>query len=253
MSLLRPAAPRIPDAVAADLEKRILEGSLKSGERLPAERVLAIELGVSRPTLREAIQKLVSRGLLSTRHGGGTVVTDRLEAAFADPWQEMLRGNPLLQHDVMEFRQMLESETAALAADRATDVDLVRLEAAHRRLDESYLSDDLEANIDADAAFHQAVAESAHNALIVHLSASLLRVIHGQVSRNLHHLRQRPQRWGQLRTQHQAIWDAIREHRPVDAAAAARGHIEFARRSLIEGELVQERREAALRRTGESG
>ncbi|WP_434735490.1 GntR family transcriptional regulator [Candidatus Accumulibacter necessarius] len=87
--------PRIPDAVAHQLETRILEGSLKPGDRLPAERELAIELGVSRPSLREAIKKLVSRDLLVSRHGGGTYVTDRLEASFIDPWQQLLRATPV--------------------------------------------------------------------------------------------------------------------------------------------------------------
>ena len=70
--------PRISDAVAASLERRILEGSLKPGDRLPPERELAIELGVSRPSLREAIQKLASKGMVQSRQGGGTYVTHRL-------------------------------------------------------------------------------------------------------------------------------------------------------------------------------
>src|SRR5512135_112555 len=99
MTQNRRAATRLADVVAGDLEARILEGSLKPGDQLPSERRLAVELGVSRPSLREAIQKLVSKGLLSTRHGGGTMVTDRMQAAFADPWQEMLHGHPALQAD----------------------------------------------------------------------------------------------------------------------------------------------------------
>jgi DNA-binding transcriptional regulator YhcF (GntR family) len=76
--------PRISDAVAASLERRILEGSLKPGDRLPPERELAVELGVSRPSLREAIQKLSSKGMVQSRQGGGTYVTDRLELRMTD-------------------------------------------------------------------------------------------------------------------------------------------------------------------------
>ena len=128
------ALNKLADTVAGELEKRILEGSLKPGDRLPAERALAIELGVSRPSLREAIQKLVAKGILTTRHGGGTHVTDRLEAHFADPWQDMLKGHPLLHRDLLEFRQMLEGQAAALAAQRATDVDIARLDAVYATL-----------------------------------------------------------------------------------------------------------------------
>jgi GntR family transcriptional repressor for pyruvate dehydrogenase complex len=246
-----PSMTRLADTVAAELERRILEGSLKPGDRLPAERGLALELGVSRPSLREAIQKLVSKGLLSTRHGGGTHVTDRLEAHFVDPWQDMVKGHPLLHRDLLEFRQMLESEAAQLAADRATDVDIRRLDAVHAKLQEVYASGDLVACIDADVAFHQAIAEAAHNVLIGHLTASLMRVIHGHVSGNLAHLHARPQRWEQLQSQHRAIWLAVREHKPQEAAQAAREHIEFVRQSMDDTARDEERRLSALRRAGE--
>jgi GntR family transcriptional regulator, transcriptional repressor for pyruvate dehydrogenase complex len=251
MSTSRPAATRLADTIAAELEKRMLEGSLKPGDRLPAERTLALDLGVSRPCLREAMQKLVSKGLLTTRHGGGTHVTDRLEAHFADPWQDMLKDHPLLHRDLLEFRQMLESQAAALAADRATDADLARLDAVHSVLEASYNGDDLAACIDADVAFHQAIAEAAHNVLIGHLTASLMRVIHGHVAGNLEHLHARPQRWNRLRAQHQAIWQAIRERKPDAAAQAARSHVEFVRQSMDDSALAEERRLSALRRLGE--
>ncbi len=251
MSTLRPAATRLADTIAAELEKRMLEGSLKPGDRLPAERTLALDMGVSRPCLREAMQKLVSKGLLTTRHGGGTHVTDRLEAHFVDPWQDMLKDHPLLHRDLLEFRQMLESQAAALAADRATDADLARLDAVHAALEASYSGDDLAVCIDADVAFHQAIAEAAHNVLIGHLTASLMRVIHGHVAGNLEHLHARPQRWNQLRAQHEAIWQAIRERNPEEAAQAARSHVEFVRQNINDSALAEQRRLSALRRLGE--
>jgi GntR family transcriptional repressor for pyruvate dehydrogenase complex len=246
----RPAVTRISDAVAEDLEARILEGSLKPGDRLPGERELAVELGVSRPSLREAIQKLVSKGLLTTRHGGGTFVTDRLEAPFVDPWQEMLDGHPMLQSDLLEFRHMLEGQAAFLAAERATEADIKRLDAAYAALDVGYDADDFTRCIDADVAFHQAIAEAAHNVLIAHVTASLLRVIHGHISRNLEHLYARPQRWTQLQGQHRAVWAAIREHRPLDAAKAARAHMEFVMQSMADTEKEVARRDRAQRRLG---
>jgi GntR family transcriptional repressor for pyruvate dehydrogenase complex len=236
--------------VASDIEKRILEGSLKSGDRLASERALALDFGVSRPSLREAIQKLVSKGLLTTRHGGGTFVTDQLQAHFSDPWSDMLKGNPLLHRDMLEFRQMLESQAASLAADRATDVDISRLDAVYAALESSYAKDDLANCIDTDVAFHQAVAEASHNVLIGHLTASLMRVIHGHVSKNLEHLHARPQRWSQLRAQHRAIWQAIREHKPQDAALAASAHIDFVRQGIEDEALDQARRSSAIRRLG---
>lgn len=241
---------RLADTIAAELEKRILEGSLKAGDRLPPERELALELGVSRPSLREAMQKMVSKGLLSTRHGGGTFVTDRLDAHFVDPWQDMLKGHPLLHRDLLEFRQMLEGQAATLAAERATDADISQLDGAYAGLEIAYAGDDVAACIDADVAFHQAIAEAAHNLLIGHLTASLMRVIHGHVASNLTHLHEQPQRWSQLQAQHHAIWQAIRARQPQAAAAAAGAHIEFVRQNIEDTARDEERRLRALRRLG---
>ena len=248
MNSVRPALNRIADIVARDLEQRILEGSLKAGDRLPSERALALELNISRPSLREAIQKLVHKGLLETKHGGGTVVTDRLQASFSDPWQDMLQAHPLLQTDMLEFRHMLEGEAAKLAAERATDVDLASIDAAYAALEKAYESDDMAACIETDVAFHQAIADASHNSLIGHLWASLMRVIHGHVSDNLVHLRANPKQWSQLRAQHKAIWETVRKHEPDAAMQTSREHIDFVRQSMIEAAKVEDRRNSALRR-----
>jgi GntR family transcriptional repressor for pyruvate dehydrogenase complex len=248
MNQTRPAIARIADVVARDLEQRILEGSLKPGDRLPSERNLALELGVSRPTLREAIQKLVSKGLLETRHGGGTVVTDRLQASFSDPWKDMLQTHPLLQADMLEFRHMLEGEAALLAAERATDVDLARIDAAYAALEQAYDGEDMKACIDTDVAFHQAIADASHNSMIGHLVGSLMQVIHGHVSDNLVHLHALPRQWEQLRAQHKAIWLAVRGHAPADAQRVSREHISFVRQSMEETAKIEDRRNSALRR-----
>jgi GntR family transcriptional repressor for pyruvate dehydrogenase complex len=244
----RPVVTRISDAVAVELEKRILEGSLKSGDRLPSEREFAVELGVSRPSLREAIQKLVSKGLLDSRHGGGTFVTNRLDAQFVDPWHELLSGHPMLHNDLLEFRQMLEGQAAYFAAERATDIDIQRLDGLYATLDSVYVSDDVSACIDADVAFHQAIADAAHNVLIGHMTGSLMKLIHGHVANNLAHLHERPLRWDQLRSQHHAIWQAIRNHDPEAAARAAGSHIEFVRENLTDANREIERRLSASRR-----
>ena len=248
MNQARPTIARIADVVARDLEQRILEGSLKAGDRLPSERTLALELAISRPSLREAIQKLVHKGLLETKHGGGTVVTNRLQATFSDPWQDMLQAHPLLQADMLEFRHMLEGEAAMLAAERATDVDLERIDAAYAALEQAYDSDDLTACIDTDVAFHQAIADASHNTMIGHLAASLMRVIHGHVSDNLVHLHAIPKQWEQLRAQHRAIWESVRGHASEDAMRVSREHINFVRQSMEEAAKIEGRRNSALRR-----
>ena len=84
---------RLSDDIVEQLEGMILEGTLKSGERLPAERALAEQFGVSRPSLREAIQKLSAKGLLVSRQGGGNYVASSLGTTFSDPLLQLLGLN----------------------------------------------------------------------------------------------------------------------------------------------------------------
>lgn len=245
-------APRLSDTIATRIEQRILEGTLRPGDRLASERELASELGVSRPSLREAIQKLVAKGLLHTRERGGTHVTDRLDAHFTDPWEQMLAGHPDAQRDMLEFRALLESQAAYWAADRCTDIDIKLLDEAHEALQAQYDGAPLEDCIDADLRFHQAIAEASHNVLVSHLCASIMKVAHAHISDNLRALHPRPNRWDQLRGQHRDIWLAIREHRPEDAARASRAHIEFVRQCMDENALAEGRRAVSLRRSAQS-
>jgi GntR family transcriptional regulator, transcriptional repressor for pyruvate dehydrogenase complex len=249
MQQIRPVS-RLTDSVASELEARILDGSLKPGDLLPSERELAVELGVSRPPIREAIQKLAAKGLLTTHHGLGTRVTDRLEAHFADPWQDMFKSHPVLQRDLLEFRRMLETQAAYLAAERAVDNDIQRLDAAYQDLCAAYDDNDTQARIDKDVQFHQTIAEASHNVLIGHLTASLMRVIHSDISNNMGFLHTQPTNWTALKAQHHAIWQAIRDHQPELAANAARDHVDFVRKTIAESAIDNERRHAAKRRLG---
>lgn len=244
--------PRISDAVAASLEKRILEGSLKPGDRLPPERELAADLGVSRPSLREAIQKLASKGMVQSRQGGGTYVTNRLESTFFDPWQDMMGSHPTLREDLLEFRRMLEGQAAEWAAERATDADLQRLTRAFEALDAAFDANDLERRAATDIDFHQAIGEATHNALIGHLSAALLRLMQDHIRLNLGELKNIPAAISLLKSQHVAIHAAIVERKPAAARAAAETHIDFVRESLAQSLRSAARRESAERRLSAS-
>ncbi|WP_265942346.1 FCD domain-containing protein [Dechloromonas sp. A34] len=240
--------PRISDAVAASLERRILEGSLKPGDRLSPERELAAEFGVSRPSLREAIQKLASKGMVQSKQGGGTYVTDSLNSTFFDPWRDMLGNHPNLREDMLEFRHMLEGQAAAWAAERATDADLLLLEQTFNALRDAFASDDTEKRSAADIAFHQAIGDAAHNALLGHMSAALLRLMHDNIRLNLGELKSIPAASSLLMRQHAAIFEAIRERKPQAARNAAETHIDFVRETLAQSLRSAARRETAERR-----
>jgi GntR family transcriptional repressor for pyruvate dehydrogenase complex len=251
------SVPKLSDAIAETLEHRILEGALKPGDRLPAERDLAAELGVSRPSLREAIQKLASRGLLRSRQGGGTFVTERLDAAFADPWQDMLGAHPDLRGDVAELRRVLAAQAAQWAAERRAPEDMTRLGHCFDALRAALLAQSgkkdegesdpapglpLAALLACDAAFHQAVAEAAHNALLSHLSTAVRRLLADDIRLNFSELRDVPRAFSLLASQHAALFEAIRDQRPAAARRAAEAHLDFAAESMAQSLRAAARR-----------
>lgn len=248
MSTGKLSIPRISDAIAESLERRILEGSLKPGDRLPPERELAAELGVSRPSLREAIQKLASKGMLQSRQGGGTFVTDRLNSTFFDPWQEMLGAHPNLREDLLEFRRMLEGQMAEWAAERRTDEDMIRLTQSFEELQSVFDSDDRKRQAACDMAFHQAIAEASHNALLGHLTSTMLRLMEENICLNLTELGNVNRAFSLLKAQHTSLFEAIRDRRPAAARAAAEVHIDFVHESLAQSLRSAARRETAARR-----
>lgn len=225
-------APRLADVVAREIEQRVLEGRWKAGDRLPSERDLSAQLGVSRPSLREAIHKLAARGWLESRQGGGTFVTDRLDSSFGNPWEQILRDHPAVHEDMLEFRHMMEARAAECAALRATVADRERVRQCLARLEEAFAGTDLDLQVDTDLAFHQAIAEASHNVIVGQLTASLLRLMRDNLRRNLSELVQVPTAKEQLLDQHRAVWHAIEQGDATSALAAAANHIGYVRQNL---------------------
>lgn len=239
---------RLSDVVARQLEQRILEGALKAGDRLPAEREFALELGVSRPCLREAIQKLASRGLLYSRQGGGTFVADQLNDTLASPWADMLASHPALSDDLLEFRAVLESQCAEWAATRATPADLTRLEEALKVAATAVTSLNPEVVAAADRDFHQVLADAAHNAFAAHMMSVVQGLMHKDILFNLGELISVPVASRLLIEQWTAIVDAIRQQSPALARQAATTHAGFFRETLNQAQRAQARRETSERR-----
>ena len=134
---------RTADEVVQQIENLILEGVLRVADRLPAERELARQFDVSRPILRDALKTLEQRGLIVTRHGGGTYVADVIGEVFARPVMELIATHRKAAADYLEYRRAVEAIAAEFAARRATDDDrallgeiMARMQAAHetRRL-----------------------------------------------------------------------------------------------------------------------
>jgi GntR family transcriptional repressor for pyruvate dehydrogenase complex len=236
---------RLSDTVAHQLEQRILEGALKAGDRLPAEREFALELGVSRPSLREAIQKLASKGLLYSRQGGGTYVADQLNASLASPWAQMLVSHPGLEGDLLEFRALLETQCAEWAASRATPTDLMHLDQALQSATTAMASLRADLVAEADRGFHQALAEAAHNAFAAHMMSVVQDLLQKDILFNLNELISVPVASRMLVDQWTSIAEAVRQQNMGAARQAAATHAGFFRETLQQAQRAQARREVS--------
>ena len=241
---------RLADHVVEKLLALVQARGLQPGQRLPAERQLAEELGVSRTSVREAIQKLTSQGVLSARRGDGTYLQPRATAEWLQEGMQPLAGlidaDPHYRYDVLEARQALESSAAWLAAQRATAQDKARIQHCFEVMLDHQQNGHAELAARADAQFHLAIAEASHNLVLVQVTHSLFTTVLSTVTRNRHdmfHL-SAPVTVQALTEQHQALMQAILDGDPQRARQCIDEHLEHVRvtiQRLDEDRARQER------------
>jgi GntR family transcriptional repressor for pyruvate dehydrogenase complex len=174
------AVPRedtLANRVTGQIEASIVEGRLQPGQRLPSERELADQFGVSRTVVREAVRGLVAKGLLEVRPGSGTMIRSPSARAVSQSMTLVLRaGQPRLDYaKVHEIRRVLEVEIAGLAAERRTDADLARLEGILGEM--AAIHNERDRFAENDVAFHSALASATHNELFSILLDSVVDIM----------------------------------------------------------------------------
>src|SRR5215469_6616308 len=170
---------RLYEQIVQQVEESILNGQLKPGDQLPAERDLAQRFGVSRTAVREAVKALREKGLVEAYSGKGTFITDGTTQAVRQSLDLMVKiGQTEGTNHLAELRAILEPEIAALAAARIQDPELVTMREAVSIMDAS--GKDPEAYIEADLDFHLALAEAAANPLILSLLDSIVGLLREQ-------------------------------------------------------------------------
>lgn len=209
----------VPDRLSVDLERLILEGELLPGERLPSERDLATHLGVSRVSIRDALRELENRGMIDRKPGRGTIVlrpgenTRLLQEVFSV--ESSLRSD---LHDIMELRAIIEPPIARLTASRATARDLAQL----RELVEAMEADvSKERYAELDRAFHQSIAQYAHNPLLAMINERIAE----QIAPSRASRYQTKARRSASSVAHRRIYEAIAEGDGDLAEHEAREHV----------------------------
>jgi GntR family transcriptional regulator, transcriptional repressor for pyruvate dehydrogenase complex len=220
---------KISDEVAGQVKTLIVEGKLKPGDRLPPERELIKQFGVSRPSLREALNSLVATGFLEVVQGNRTVVKSLVSGNFFEPLNNLLKEDTNTVFELIEVRKAIETWNAYLAAKRASREDISHLEDIIESMKRSLAKDGRFPEKE-DADFHLAITLATHNKIQTHVMHTLHDMLKESIEKYYHKLDEE-----KLFEQHMGIVEAIKERNSELARARIFQHLEYVESCVREG------------------
>ena len=212
---------RLYRQIAEQLRSLITAGEFPPGSRLPAERDLAVQLGVSRPSVREALIALEVEGWVEVRGGSGVYVLERKDSGNGAHTVPPAEWGPL---ELIRARRVIEGEIAALAAGAARRKDIDAIAAAI-----DFMKEDTErkvAPLEGDRAFHTAIAAASNNVVLVETVQTFWDARRGPLFTRLGDYFETVPSWRRAIAEHEAVLAAIRAHDPDAARAAMHAHMD---------------------------
>jgi len=223
------AKDRLVDRVVNEIQHQIMAGKFSPGMMLPPERELCEQLGVSRTALREAVRMLVSRGLLETRPGVGTIVKEVTSDHVGQPLAMILTQSGSINLDHLnQVRQILEVEIIQLAANEATEEEIELLKSVYQKM-EGAADRPREFSI-LDGDFHRTLAQITHNPFLVILLDAIRDAMESVRILVVTH----PGLIATVNEDHRKMVQFIEAHDPRAAGKAMRAHLEHARKIQAE-------------------
>jgi GntR family transcriptional repressor for pyruvate dehydrogenase complex len=239
---------KLSDVIMAQIETMIIEGSLLPGQKLPAERELAKQFDVSRPSLREAIQKLEAKNLVTRRQGGGTFINNDILGGLADPFFNLLAHDNEAQFDLLEFRLGIEGMSAYYAAMRGTKADFLEIQKKHDAIGNAQLEDNHHEEAKAVFDFYLAICGASHNSIILHLARSMAPLLIDNIEQNLTVLAKKPAIFAQITDYRTRLLEAIVSGQPQKAWGASHRHLAFIEEVLLKLTQENSRMQRSMRR-----
>ena len=239
---------RLSHSVVKQIEGLILRGILRPGERLPSERDLAERLGVSRPSLRDALSELQESGLLEARAGSGIFVAEVLGSAFSPALTRLFSSHSDAVFDYIDFRKDLEGLAAERAARLGSDTDLNVINTIFGKMEDAQNKRKPEEESRLDAQFHMSIIEASHNIVMLHMMRSMYELLQEGVFYNRQMMFRHRTGRDDLLNQHRAINTALQTRDPKAAKAAVHAHLDYVGTALQEQQAaVENERVAQLR------
>ncbi len=241
-------AEKLSQAVVRQIELLILEGILRPGERLPSERELADKMGVSRPSLREAIAELQDKGLLTSKAGAGIFVADVVGSAFSPALALLFAEHDKALFDVIAFRRDIESLAAERACRQGSDTDLAVIQKIHDKMERAHAKRDPSDEASLDAEFHLSIIDASHNVIMIHMMRSMYELVRQGVFYNRQIMFRQKTTRDALLEQHGAINSALQARNGATARRAIEAHLDFVEQSLLDDRKAAENEKTAQRR-----
>jgi GntR family transcriptional repressor for pyruvate dehydrogenase complex len=205
-------------------------GELSPGDRLPAERALAQQTGVSRSSVRIGLRALSAMGVIQSRHGSGTFITDGPPSLESEPLQFMAALHGVTRDRMFEARRLLEVGVAGLSAERATGDDLVAIAEEVTSMFASL--EDPQAFLVHDIRFHRAVATASGNPILASLVEMVSSLFYETRKANVHRARD----FRESAEMHRRIYHAVRSRDANAARAAMNEHLGMSERAQVSEE-----------------
>lgn len=216
---------KVYEVVIDEIQQQIINGTLNRGDKLPTERVLAEQLGVSRTSVREAMRALEVLGIVQVKQGGGNYIKDRFDDALVEPLSLMFMLNESHPKEIVDLRKIIEVESAYRAAERITDEEIEELRGVIQQLRQRTKDKDEAMSVAYDKAFHYSICRIADNFLFSNILNMLSNLMDSLIedARGIILLKEENQEI--LIKQHEKIFTALENKDPKAAATAMREHI----------------------------
>ncbi|RCW60318.1 MULTISPECIES: FadR/GntR family transcriptional regulator [Halanaerobium] len=225
---------KVYEQVIEQIRQMIYEGELQRGDKLPSERELKKQLGVSRASIREAFSALEMIGLIESRPGEGTFIRDSFDEDIFNPLSLILLLNDNVAEELLELRRVLEIDCVKLAAERATEAEIKEMQ--------SYIEDLLsssgyeEESIKADKMFHYTIARASGNKVLLFFMRSISEAMDFHIKNTRTKLVSKEETMADFAVQHQKIFKALKEHNSEQAAVEMKNHLDYVEK-LINKEI----------------
>jgi GntR family transcriptional repressor for pyruvate dehydrogenase complex len=246
-------AEKLSRSVVKQIELLILRGILRPGERLPSERELAERLGVSRPSLREAISNLQDRGLLASKAGAGIFVADVLGSGFSQSLIDLFATHDEAVFDYISFRRDLEGLAAERAARLGSDTDLQVVDVIFRKMEAAHSKRNPTEEAQLDAEFHLAIIEASHNVIMLHMMRAMFEMLREGVFYNRQMMFKQRTTRDDLLEQHRAIHSAVMARDSAAARTAVEAHLTYVEVCLADQKRIKHNESVAKLRLEHEG